>query len=154
MQMKAFPEGQLVAILDGRVAGYATSLIVQMDEESPWYSYAEITGNGSFSSHDPSGDTLYGADIAVHPELQGRGVAAHLYAGRSELLRRFNLRRMVAGGRIPGYARHAKEMSAQEYVDRVVAGQMKDPALNAHLRAGYEVKDVHSGYVRDPQSLD
>jgi len=35
-----------------------------------------------------------------------------------------------------------------------VAGELKDSALNAHLRAGYQVKGVHSGYVRDPQSLD
>jgi len=154
LQLKAFPEGQFVALLGDRVVGYATSLVVRMDEESPWYSYSEITGNGTFSSHDPSGDTLYGADIAVHPEHRGAGIAAKLYEARNTLLRRLNLRRMVAGGRIPGYVDHAQQMSADEYVERVVAGELRDPALNAHLRAGYRVKGVHSGYIRDPQSLD
>ncbi len=154
MQLKAFPEGQFVALLGDRVVGYATTLIVKMDDESPWYSYAEITGNGSFSSHDPSGDTLYGADIGVHPDLRGKGVAARLYDVRRDLMKRLNLRRMVAGGRIPGYAEHASSMSAEEYVRRVVSGKLRDPALNAHLKAGYKVRGVHSGYIRDPQSLD
>ena len=50
-QFSAFPEGQFLAEVDGRVVGYATSLIVQLDDDSPWYSYAEITGVGTFSTH-------------------------------------------------------------------------------------------------------
>jgi predicted amidohydrolase/GNAT superfamily N-acetyltransferase len=154
MQVDTFPEGQLVAVLGSRVIGYAMSLIVQLDDDAPWYSYAEITGDGTFSTHDPSGDTLYGADIAVHPDHRGRGVAGQLYEARKRLLRRFNLRRMVAGGRIPGYREHAGRMTPEEYVERVVKGQLRDSALNAHLKAGYEVRSVHMGYLRDDQSLD
>ena len=154
MQLRAFPEGQFVATRAGRVVGYATSLIVQMDEESPWYSYAEITGNGTFSSHDPTGDTLYGADIAVHPDARGQGVAGALYERRRRLMKRFNLRRFVAGGRIPGYREYAGRMTPEEYVARVVSGELKDMALNAHLKAGFRVRDVRMGYLRDDQSLD
>jgi predicted amidohydrolase/ribosomal protein S18 acetylase RimI-like enzyme len=154
MQLRAFPEGQFVAVEGKRIVGYATSLIVQMDEESPWYSYAEITGQGTFSSHDPSGDTLYGADIAVHPDHRGKAIAGMLYAARRRLLKRFNLRRFVAGGRIPGYRPLAGQMTAEQYVEKVVAGELKDMALNAHLKAGFTVRGVHMGYLRDDQSLD
>jgi predicted amidohydrolase/GNAT superfamily N-acetyltransferase len=154
MQIKAFPEGQLVAMVGRDIVGYATSLIVQLDDDSPWYSYSEITGEGSFSSHDPTGDTLYGADIAVHPDYRGQGVAGKLYEARRAILRRFNLRRMVAGGRIPGYRDLAGLMTPEDYVAKVVAGELKDPALNAHLKAGYRVLGVHMGYLRDDQSLD
>lgn len=154
MQIETFPAGQLVAVLGKEIVGYATSLIIRMDDESPWYSYAEITGDGTFSTHDPSGDTLYGADIAVHPDHRGKGIAGLLYEGRKRIMERFNLRRLVAGGRIPGYAEHAGRMTAEEYVEKVVAGELRDPALNAHLKAGYEVKGLHLGYVRDHQSLD
>ncbi len=58
MQVEAFPEGQLIATIDNKVVGYAMALIVHLDEDSPWYSYAEITGNGTFSTHDPAGDDL------------------------------------------------------------------------------------------------
>lgn len=154
LQLRAFPEGQFVAVRGKEVVGYATALIVRMDEESPWYSYSEITGNGTFSCHDPTGDTLYGADIAVHPDVRGRGVAGLLYDARRRLLKRFNLRRFVAGGRIPGYRRYAGRMTPEEYVDGVVRGELKDMALNAHLKAGFRVKGVHMGYLRDDQSLD
>ncbi len=154
MQVETFPEGQLVALLGDEVVGYAMALIVQMDEDSPWHSYAEITGDGTFSTHDPAGDSLYGADIAVHPAHRGKGVAAKLYKGRTSILRRFNLRRMIAGGRIPGYREFAGRMSAEDYVNKVVQGELKDPALSAHLKAGYKVRGIHMGYLRDAQSLN
>ncbi len=154
LQLEAFPEGQNVALLDDRVVGYTTSLIVQIDDSSPWYSYSEITGGGTFSTHDPSGDTLYGADIAVHPDFRRRGIANKLYEARRKLVRRFNLRRMVAGGRIPGYRKHAGKLTPEEYVEKVIAGELTDPSLNAHLRAGYQVRGVHMGYLADAHSLD
>ena len=154
MQMEAFPEGQLLAEVDGKPVGYAASLIVQLDDDSPWHSYDEITGMGTFSNHTPSGDTLYGADIAVHPDYRGRGIAQKLYEGRKEIIRRFNLRRMVAGGRIPGYRHYAGRMTAEEYVEKVKKGELKDMALNAHLKAGYKVRGVHMDYLSDKASLN
>jgi GNAT superfamily N-acetyltransferase len=123
MQVAAFPEGQLLAELEGRVVGYATTLIVQLDDEGHSYTYEEITGGGTFNTHTPSGDTLYGADIAVHPDFRGRGVAAALYRARKQLLKRYNLRRMVAYGRIPGYSDVAGRMTPEEYVRRVKLDQ-------------------------------
>lgn len=154
MQLEAFPEGQYLAEVDGKVVGYAASLIVVLDDDSPWYSYSEITGSATFSTHDPSGDTLYGADIAVHPDYRGRGIAAELYKKRKGILKRYNLRRMVAGGRISGYRDHVGEMTAEEYVERVKRGELKDMALNAHLKAGYEVKGVHLDYLTDEASVN
>jgi predicted amidohydrolase len=81
-------------------------------------------------------------------------VSGKLYEGRRGVLKRFNLRRMVAGGRIPGYREHAGILTPEAYVDKVVRGELKDPALNAHLKAGYRVNSVHMGYLRDDQSLD
>ena len=153
LQIKAFPDGQFVAVADGKVVGYCSSVIVNLPDDSPWYAHAEITGYGTFSTHNPSGDTLYGADIAVHPDWQGKGVSKKLYQARKGLLRRHNLRQMVAGGRIPGFAAHQGSMTAQQYVEAVQAGKLKDPALNAHLRAGYEVRSIHYGYMDDAQSL-
>lgn len=153
MQMEAFPEGQLVAEYQGRIVGYSASLIVMLDDDSPWYAHGEITGWGSFSTHNQSGNTLYGADIAVDPDFQRKGISRKLYQGRKSLMRRLNLKQMVAGGRIPGYSAWRGKMNAREYVAKVLAGEIKDPALNAHLKAGYQVKGVHFGYIEDEQSL-
>ncbi|MFH0783043.1 MAG: GNAT family N-acetyltransferase [Pseudomonadota bacterium] len=153
MQINAFPEGQFVAIKDDKVVGYCSSLIVYLDDESPWYAHGEITGFGSFSTHDPSGNTLYGADIAVDPDCQRQGISKKLYTARKALLRRHNLKQMIAGGRIPGYSEYKGKISAKEYVAKVLKGELHDKALNAHILAGYEVRGVYYGYIDDEQSL-
>lgn len=154
LQFAAFPDGQYLAELDGQVIGYSTSIIVQLDDDNHIYTYSEITGDGAFSTHDPSGDTLYGADIAVHPAYRGRGVSKRLYKERRRLMRRYNLRRMVAYGRLPGYIAVAGQLTAQEYVDAVLRGQLADSALNAHLAAGYTVRGVLLDLVWDDSSLN
>jgi predicted amidohydrolase/GNAT superfamily N-acetyltransferase len=154
MQLLAFPEGQFLAEANGEVIGYATSLIVQLDDEAHWYTYEEITGGGTFSTHDPSGDTLYGADIGVRPQWRRHGVSKLLYEKRIGLMKRYNLRRMVAYGRLPGYTEYAGKMTAEEYVQKVVAGEMGDPSLSAHLRAGYHVRRVLLDFLWDNASLN
>lgn len=154
MQFNAFPEGQFLAEIDGTVVAYATSIIVQLDPEARYYTYSELTGSGTFRTHTPSGDTLYGADIAVDPEYRGRGFASRLYVQRKKLMKRYNLRRMVAYGRLPGYSEYAGEMTAEEYVDSVLNGKIKDPALNTHIKAGYKVKKVLLDFVGDDSSLN
>ena len=54
LQQSAFPEGILLAEADEMLVGYATCLIVTLDDDSPWYSYDEITGGGAFTTHSPS----------------------------------------------------------------------------------------------------
>lgn len=153
-QWQAFPEGQFLAEVDGRVAAYATSLIVQLDDDSCQYSYDEITGRDTFSTHDHSGDTLYGADIAVHPDFRGLGLANRLYSKRKQLLRRYNLRRMLAFGRMPGYKTYAGLLTPEEYVQKVIREEAEDPALSVHLRAGYTVKRVILDLFPDRSSMN
>jgi GNAT superfamily N-acetyltransferase len=149
-----FSEGQCLAEIDGQIVGYACSILVQLDETHDSYSYAEITGDGSFSTHNPSGDTLYGADIAVLDSFRGQGIAKLFYKERKKILKRYNLRRMVAHGRIPGYSEWAGKHSPEEYVEEVKEGRIKDPALNAHLSAGYQVKRILLEKSQDTQSLN
>ncbi len=151
MQLQAFPDGQFLVDVRGTVAAYATSLILRLRADGQPGTYDELTSDGSFDRHRPDGDTLYGADIAVHPDFRGMGLSRLLYGARSRLLRRFNLRRMVAFGRIPGYRKYADRLSAKEYVQRVLQGDVRDPALNTHLRAGYSVKQIlHNPAEEDP----
>ncbi len=154
MQLAAFPQGQFVAVADHRVVGFATSLIVSLDDEMYWYTVDEITGAGTFSTHNYMGDTLYGADLAVHPDYQRLGISGMLYDRRKNLMKRYNLRRMIAYGRLPGYKEHAGRMTADQYVRKVIARELSDKALNAHLKAGYEVKKVQLDITVDFSSLN
>jgi predicted amidohydrolase/ribosomal protein S18 acetylase RimI-like enzyme len=154
MQFDTFPEGQVLAEADGKVIGYATAIIVQLDDDAQTYTYEEITGGGTFATHDPTGDTLYGADIGVDRAYQGLGVSKMLYDQRRKLMQRYNLRRMVAYGRLPGFNRYAGKMTAEEYVQHVISGELSDQSLRAHLSAGYKVKKVLLDFLWDNSSLN
>lgn len=153
--LRVFPEGQLLLELDGRIAGAVSSLIVDLgaDPYRP-HTYAGITDGGFFHNHDPRADTLYGADVYVHPSLRRGGIAHALYEARRELCRRLNLRRILAGGRLDGYARHADRMTPEAYVAAVVEGRIHDEVLTFQLREGFVVRGVLRHYILDPASCD
>lgn len=153
--MRVFPEGQIVAVHEGRVVGAVSSLIVHMGAD-PYrqHTYAGITDGGFFHNHDPEGDTLYGADVFVHPDMRGIGVARALYVLRRELCQRLNLRRILAGGRLYGYHQVAAAMSPEEYVRSVEVGERSDPVLSFQLREGFVVRGILRNYIRDPLSLN
>ena len=169
-----FPEGQLTAVLDEeagareggdggggeagergeRVVGMAASLIVRWDDYEIDLRWRDFTAGGTFTNHDPSGRTLYGAEVMVDPEVQGGGAGSALYVARDELLRRLGLLRIRAGARLRGYQAWAGRLTPEEYVQRVVRGELRDPTLTFQLHRGFRVVAVVSGYLgNDPESL-
>lgn len=150
---RVFPQGQLVAEVNGKIVGAVSTLVVNLgsDPMRP-HTWAGITDSGYFTSHDPAGDTLYGADIYVHPDSRGLGVGAALYEARRQLCRKLNLRRILAGGRLWNYCEHADQMSAAEYAQRVTTGEFRDLVLSFQLREGFTLRGVMNNYLRDPKS--
>ncbi|MDX1661890.1 MAG: GNAT family N-acetyltransferase [Gemmatimonadota bacterium] len=148
-QLDVFPEGQRVAVEEstGAIAGMAASLIVDWDDYAIDDSWRDFTDHGYFTNHDPSGRTLYGAEVMVHPEHRRRGVGSALYAAREALVARLGLARIRAGARLSGYGRWAARMDAREYVERVVAGELADPTLSFQLSEGVRVIGVVEGYL-------
>jgi GNAT superfamily N-acetyltransferase len=107
-----------------------------------------------FTNHDPKGRTLYGAEVMVHPSMQRRGVGKKIYQARRDLIQRLGLLRIRAGGRLNGYFKYAEEMSAEEYVKRVINGELKDPTLSFQLKEGFSVLAVVPNYLpHDKESL-
>ncbi len=63
-------------MLDGdRVVGATSTIRLHFDFEHVDHTFAEIIQGGWLTSHEPTGDWLYGADIGVHPDYRGRGLA-------------------------------------------------------------------------------
>ncbi len=151
--LRLFPEGQLVAEYEGRIVGAISSLIVHMgtDPYRP-HTYAGITDGGFFHNHDPQGDTLYGADVYVHPDMRSQGVGHALYVARRDLCRRLNLRRILAGGRLFDYHDHSARMTPEQYVHAVEVGELRDLVLGFQLREGFVVRGILRNYIRDPLS--
>ncbi len=152
---RLFPEGQMVAEYKGEIVGMVCTLIVDMGEDPlrP-HTYAGITDGGFFHNHDRNGDTLYGADVCVDPKVRGLGIGAALYEARRQLCRKYNLRRILAGGRIWNYEQHADKMGPEEYVRRVEAGELRDLVLSFQLREGFQLRGILKNYIIDPNSLN
>ena len=81
-------------------------------------------------------------------------MGSKIYKARRELVERLGLLRIRAGARLRGYHRYAHRMSAEEYVIKVVNGELRGPTLSFQLKHGFHVLAVVSGYLRhDPESL-
>jgi len=150
---RVFPQGQLVAEVRRKIVGAVSTLIVDIGGDLlRHHTWAGITDSGYFTNHDPRADTLYGADVYVHPHSRRMGVGHALYEARRRLCRQLNKRRILAGGRLWNYQEHADKMSAEEYAQRVVAGEFKDLVLSFQLREGFVLRGVMPHYLRDPKS--
>lgn len=150
---RVFSQGQLVAELDGQVVGAVATLVVDLGPDAlRQHTWAGITDSGYFTSHNPEADTLYGADVYVHPDARSQGVGAALYEARRNLCRRLNKRRILAGGRLWGYADHAERMTPEEYAARVVSGELFDRVLSFQLREGFLLRGVMPNYLHDARS--
>ncbi|TRZ91017.1 MAG: N-acetyltransferase [Rhodocyclaceae bacterium] len=147
--LKWFPEGQFVAELDGRLVGLAFCLVVLWDDYSLHHSWASVTNEGAFDTHNMDGRTLYGVEVCVDPDTRGQGVGHALYEARRQLCRAMNLKRVIAGGRLPGYGEHAVHMSPEEYAKRVIWGDLYDPVLRFQLNEGFDYCDILHGYLPD-----
>ncbi|MEZ4461670.1 MAG: GNAT family N-acetyltransferase [bacterium] len=90
--IKIFPEGQIGIELDGELVATSSSLIVHGEDYFGDHTFAEVSDDGMLTrSHEPTGDTLYGIDIAVDPETRGFRLARRLYDARKELAVELNL---------------------------------------------------------------
>lgn len=142
-----FREGQLGVEIDGELVASSASLIVDYSEYATWHDWRTVADGGYIRNHDDEGDTLYGIEVQVSPRFRGMKLARRLYDARKDLCRRYNLHRIVLGGRIPGYAAHRKELTVQEYVARVIKKELNDPVLTAQLANGFVVQQIIPEYL-------
>ncbi len=148
-QLRIFPEGQICVEYENRVVASSSSLILDFDIYGEFHSWEEISSDGFITNHNPEGDTLYGIEIMVDPDFRGMKLARRLYEARKRLVRERNLMRIVIGGRIPGYKDHKKEMSAREYVERVVNKSLYDPVLTTQMANGFIIKRIIRDYLEN-----
>ncbi len=146
-----FPDGQVVVTVDDKVVGCALSIIVNMDKFGDNHTYKDITGNYSFETHDPKGDTLYGIEVFVHPDYRGMRLARRLYETRKVLCERLNLKTIIAGGRIPKYGMYSDTMTPGEYIQKVKKREIFDPILSFQLANDFQVKKILRNYLPEDE---
>jgi predicted amidohydrolase/ribosomal protein S18 acetylase RimI-like enzyme len=146
-QLTMFPEGQLGVEYQGKLVASSSSLILDFELYKDYHNFDEITDLGFIRNHTPDGTTLYGIEMMVDPDYRGLKLARRLYDARKKLARERNLMRIVVGGRIPGYAKHAGKMSAREYIEKVTDKTLFDPVLTTQLSNGFVLKRLIANYL-------
>lgn len=147
-----FPKGQVVIKADGKLVGCALSILIDYSLFENHRNYLDITGNDTFNTHKPNGDTLYGLDIIVHPDYRNMRLGRRLYDYRKELCEELNLKSIVLGGRLPNYNKYQHEISAKEYIGKVKNKEIDDPVLNFQLSNDFHVKRVVKDYLPEDEA--
>lgn len=142
-----FPEGQVVVIADNEIVGCALSIIVDYDMVKGDHTYAQVTGNETFNTHNPQGNILYGIEVFIHPGYRGLRLGRRMYEYRKELCEKLNLKAIMFGGRIPNYHKYADKMRPKEYIEKVRSREIYDPVLNFQLSNDFHVRRIIRNYL-------
>lgn len=152
--IRVFPEGQFVAEYTDKIIGSASSLIVNLVPEYKEHTWMEVCGTAQFHNHNPKGDTLYAADVSTHPDYRSLGVGTKIYEARKNLAIKLNLRRIIAGGRLFNYCEYADRLSPEEYVKKVLKGEIREPVLYFQIKNGFNFIKILPNYIKDSRSLN
>ena len=150
--VRLFPEGALCIEINGEIVGSITGLIVRFDPLHPEHSWSEITDDGYIRNHDASGNTLYIVDISVLPAYRKLGLGKWLMFSMYDVVTHLGLKRLLGGGRMPGYHKKANDMTPQEYLHAVTKGDLKDPVISFLLRCGRTPVHIAANYLEDEES--
>jgi ribosomal protein S18 acetylase RimI-like enzyme len=149
-----FPEGALCVDIGGRIGGSITGLITHWQKEDLDHSWSKITDDGYIRNHDPNGNTLYIVDICISPAYRKLGLGKWMMQSMYETVVQLGLDRLLGGGRMPGYHFHSDKMTIEEYSEKVMNGELRDPVVTFLLRCGRTPVKPVANYLDDEESLD
>jgi predicted amidohydrolase len=149
--VSAFPEGQMVVLVNDKVVGVALSIIINYEDFGDDHTYEQITGYFTFHTHNPEGDTLYGIEVFIHPDFRGLRLARRLYDARKELCERLNLKGIVFGGRIPNYHSVSSTLNPRQYIEKVKSKEIYDQVLSFQLSNEFHVIKLLVNYMPGDQ---
>jgi len=142
-----FSEGQFCIQYEKKIIASSSSLILNFDDYSETASWNELTDSGNITNHNKYGDTLYGMEIMVDPAYQGMKLSRRLYDARKDLARRYNLKKIIIGGRLPSYYKYAPNLTIDQFVEKVINRSIYDSVLTAQLSNGFSLRKVLPDYL-------
>ncbi len=148
--MEIFPEGQMV-VLDGDKVIASTTTLLQ-NYHKGHHTFLEISDNLWLGTHDPKAEWLYGLDVSVHPDYQGKGIGREIYNARQEVAIKLGKKGQMTAGMPIGYDKVRNEMTIAEYCDKLIKGDIIDPTVTAQTKCGFILVEPLFDYLDDPRS--
>jgi ribosomal protein S18 acetylase RimI-like enzyme len=152
--LRRFPEGQLVAVRDGAIVGACASLKLRLAPGEQPAGWAAATGNGYFHSHDPAGDVLYVASMAIDP----RDVRVEVRRALDDAVLRLALdehaSRVLLPVRLPAYPPLAARLTPEAYLARLEEGVAPDPVFEGLRAIGFRSVGLLADHQGEPRSGD
>lgn len=152
--VQRFPQGALCVEIEGEMAGSITGLMIDFDPKHPEHTWSEITDDGYIRNHNSDGNAIYIVDICVKPAYRKLGLGKWLMQSMYEVVVHEGLDRLLGGARMPLYHKYQHEMTVQEYLNRVMEGEIKDPVVTFLLHCGRTPVHVLPNYIEDEESCD
>lgn len=149
--LKHFPEGQIGVFEGGTLVGLAFSLRVDYQKFSNPHTYDDIIDSNDNVKGDDDGDAIYGLDVVIAKSHRGMRLGRRLYDARKELCRQYNLKGILAGGRIPNYHQHADRYTPQEYINEIANHAIYDPILSFQLSNDFRVIRLLRKYIPEDE---
>ena len=148
--IELFPEGQMI-VLDGDRVIAATTTLMQ-NHHKGHHTFLEISDNLWLGTHDPKAEWLYGLDVSVHPDYQGRGIGREIYNARQEVARDLGCLGQMTAGMPIGFDKVKDQMTIAEYCDKLIKGEIIDPTVTAQTKCGFILVEPLFDYLDDPRS--
>ncbi len=148
--IQRFPQGTFLALAEGEPVGFALTMRTQ---RAPWeqpLSWDQAIGGLQFRNHIPEGEWLYGVDFGVHPDFRRHGIGTLMYKARFDLAQRLHLQGFYAGGMLRGYDQYRQQMTLDEYGEKVMRGELKDPTVTMQINRGFKPRAVIKNYAYCP----
>ncbi|MCP5348523.1 MAG: carbon-nitrogen hydrolase family protein [Gammaproteobacteria bacterium] len=149
--IEEFPEAQFGLMDDDELVGIALSVQVDYDRYSNPHKYEDIVDKNDRVFNNSQGDALYGLDVIIRKSHRGLRLGRRLYDARKEVCRQYNLRAILAGGRIPSYHTYRRKLSPTEYIDKVARKEIYDPILSFQLSNDFTVKRLLKQYLPEDE---
>ncbi|BCD96625.1 bifunctional GNAT family N-acetyltransferase/carbon-nitrogen hydrolase family protein [Marinagarivorans cellulosilyticus] len=149
--IQEFPEGQIGILDDNHLVGLALSVQVDYARFSNPHTYEDIVDANDQVNNNSEGDALYGLDVVIAQSHRGLRLGRRLYDARKELCRQYNLRAILAGGRIPNYHQHSNTLSPMQYISEVDDKRIYDPILSFQLSNDFQVKRLLKKYLPEDE---
>jgi ribosomal protein S18 acetylase RimI-like enzyme len=149
--IKHFPQGAVCAEIDGVLVGSISTLITRY-HKGDQHSWSEVTDHGYIRNHNAEGNTLYVVDISVRPSYRSYGIGKRLLQSMYYLVVQLGLEQLLGGGRMPNYHRFSEKLTPEEYIDRVINGEIGDPVISFMLNNGRSPIGIAHDYLEDEES--